>query len=137
MIEEHKAVFPLNLNTSGSKYYRAVTLAQLEQSTRTTVGFKTAQQIAHWLLRHGPVRLRARWHRGMVPAHPSARVDVVGEKRGRQTVVIMGYDSGEEYPFRVLTSFGSGFGQLGRVWLSVDGITKLLNEGAQVDAPWL
>lgn len=129
------ASFPSTLNVTGSKYYRMLTLRQFDEAETTAQGFESAEHIAHWLLRHGPVRLRFRWHHGMIPHHGTGRIEVIGEKHGRQTCALMGYDSGEAYPFRLLTPFGSGFGQLGRVWLSWAGLRKLLKEGARVDAP--
>lgn len=133
----YKANFPVHLSTLGSKHYRHAAIPPHDPGTVTT-GFRTPEQIAHWLLRHGPVRIRFRWHLGMWTVNAgTGRAEVVGTKQARVSCLFVGFDSDEPSPFRLLTPHGSGYGQIGRVWLSRDGVARLLKEGAIVDAPEL
>jgi hypothetical protein len=133
---ELRAEFPSHLRTTGSRYYRTVTFAAVDAAQQVYVGIHNADEAAHWLLMRGPLRLRAMWLAQMYePSRATGRIEAIGRKRRTVTSLVVGFDSGEPYPFRLLTPFGSGFGQLGRVWLSREGLERLLDDGATLEAP--
>lgn len=138
---EYKPIrWPQHLSAKGSRYYRTATLASAAAADVVSVSDRwTVDRSAHWLLTWGPLLVRCRWHQKMQPHIVTGRVDVWTEHSNstRAQLLIVGFDAGEAYPFRVLTPFGSGFGQAGRVWISRDGLAKLLKSADEIAAPWL
>lgn len=124
--------------------------ATLEDVIATTDGagltqrrrFNTVAALTRHLKTNGPILLRFRWYDRTEPDPRNATIAVEGTKGSRVTVAIVGYDEAwshptdaarqiaKAHPFRILTAFGSGWGQAGRAWLSSASLARILKDGA-------
>lgn len=82
----------------------------------------------------GPVLLGLYWRRSMDAPMPDGSVSVDGPKVGAHCVLVVGYDS-RRGAFRCLNSWGAGWGQRGRFWISYPDMQRLLDEGGEACLP--
>lgn len=126
------------------KHYRTASIDVVDKiatalperiNTRTVNGrwtnprfqFANGDEVARWVLRKGPVRLRLRKRDTMRASMTTGVLDMYGEKGARITAAIVGYDTVRG--FRVLMPFGPWWGQQGRCWVDLKTIDKFTADG--------
>lgn len=130
---EAQALDPWDGDCSNPKYDGSTVRAgakalQARGLVDTYVWAFTTPDIANWLLSgKGPVVFGTRWFRSMQT--PDAKgvlhVDVNSPLDGGHAYLCIGYNS-KTRMFRFLNSWGTGWGQNGRFWMSADDVELLL-----------
>ena len=76
----------------------------------------------------GPAIVGLPWLDAMMQPNAEGYIMAAGKRVGRHCVVIVGYDQ-ERDAFRLLNSWGSAWGQLGRAWIRRRDLALLLAQG--------
>lgn len=93
--------------------------------------FTLDDALAHILL-HGPMVFGTTWYEGMMEADKSGFVTIKGEPVGGHAYLVNGANRDKKCPdgtvgaFRCVQSWGKGWGQQGRFWLSFKDATALI-----------
>lgn len=94
-----------------------------------------AEDVARAILNDvGPVLLGLYWRHSMDAPMPDGSVTVDGAKIGAHCVLVVGYDH-KRAAFRCLNSWGAGWGQRGRFWITMADMQRLLDEGGEACLP--
>ena len=100
------------------------------------------ETITNWVLTSGPALFGSDWTLDMCrPSEDTGFISATGESVGGHQYMIVGVSVTKECPdgsrgaFRIVNSWGRGWGQYGRAWLSLRDAKKLLhNNGDCVTA---
>ncbi len=90
----------------------------------------SAETVAQWLLSgRGPVCIGSSWFTGMdFPSKSNGyTITPTGKDRGGHAWILDGVNQASKR-FRLLNSWGTGFGQNGRAWISFDDLQTLMDE---------
>ena len=86
------------------------------------------QTVRRWLATKGPVVLGTDWYTGMFSPGSDGVVRLTGQVEGGHAYLCIGY-SDTRQAFRCINSWGSGWGQKGRFWLTYAALALLLQGG--------
>lgn len=76
----------------------------------------------------GPVIAGLPWFAGMLRPDADGYIEPIGRRLGGHAVLVVGYDA-ERDAFRLLNSWGSAWGQLGRAWMRHVDFQRVLLTG--------
>ena len=91
-----------------------------------------AETLVAWLLMQGPVLVGTSWHRDMFTPDKQGFISPAGPEDGGHEWRIIGADRDKKCPdgsrgaVRMVNSWGVGWGDLGRAWVSIKDLDKLI-----------
>jgi hypothetical protein len=91
-------------------------------------------EILQLLSNYGPVVIGSNWYEGMFYPNKKGEVTISGSIAGGHAYCLCGIDSVQKR-VRKLGSWGSGWGQSGRAWLSFDTLERLFSENGEAALP--
>lgn len=83
-----------------------------------------------WLATKGPLVFGTDWHTGMMKADAKGFIHSTGSVEGGHAYLILGY-SEPRRALRIQNSWGRGWGQKGRCWLSYDDAELLIDAAGE------
>jgi hypothetical protein len=89
-----------------------------------------ADEVMRFVLTRGTVILGTDWHRAMFSPGPDGFIRPEGPVEGGHAYLCSGANR-ERGVFRITNSWGTGYGQNGRVWISGEDLQKLLGAGGE------
>lgn len=95
--------------------------------------------MAH-VLEHGPVVIGVTWHRDMFTPTGHGYITPTGPAEGGHAVLIVGANATRQNPdgttgaLRILNSWGGGWGEGGRAWITRDDLDRLLKDRGEAAA---
>lgn len=84
-------------------------------------------EVKQWVMHFGPVSVGTNWYEGMFHPDASGFIRPTGPVSGGHAWRIVGY-SKARHAFRLVNSWGKGWGQNGRAWIHEDDLGRLLAE---------
>jgi hypothetical protein len=90
----------------------------------------TAQDARNFVLTRGPVILGINWYDDMFAPDAHGYLKVGGAIAGGHAILVAGYEQ-KRQAFRLVNSWGAGWGENGRAWLHLDDADRLLKEDGE------
>jgi hypothetical protein len=91
--------------------------------------------VRDYVLRRGPVTMGTNWYARMMDTDANGYVYPDGASVGGHCWTVLGYSGGRN-AFRAIQSWGSGWGQTGRFWITWEAFKYLLEEdGGEAVSP--
>ena len=90
----------------------------------------TVQDVKTWILSTSPVVLGTLWYSEMSTPDDKGFVKAAGGIAGGHAYLCVGF-SHKRKAFRCVNSWGTGWGDKGRFWLTEDDLAKLLSESGE------
>ena len=97
------------------------------------LGYRWAQDVdvvARAILETGPVVIGSRWYSGMSSPDINYVMNLTGSVLGGHAYVLNGVNKSKEL-FRMKNSWGRGWGDNGRAWISFESVNILLKNGGE------
>lgn len=91
------------------------------------------ETIKAFVCQSGPVVCGSNWHAGQMTPDSDNAIHVTGNIVGGHAYCLIGWSS-KKSAFRLLNSWGRGWGNQGRVWITEADFTKLFSEGGEACA---
>ena len=110
--------------------------AQVLQKAGNIVSYVWAKDVATikaFVCQSGPIVVGSDWYSGQMNPDSNNFVHVSGSVVGGHAYCLVGWSSVRS-AFRILNSWGRGWGQNGRAWISEADFTRLFNGGAGSEA---
>lgn len=82
-------------------------------------------QLELFVRSRGPVVIGVEWTEGMLETDPKGYIEPTGPELGGHCVMVCGYSHTRD-AYRLVNSWGEGWGQRGRAWISADALSELL-----------
>lgn len=92
-----------------------------------------AEDVRDYILTSGPVVVGTDWLTDMFTPDKDGYLPVSGSFVGGHAYVLCGYSTGRS-AFRIINSWGKGFGQAGRAWIRFDDFARLLSSNGEACA---
>jgi hypothetical protein len=91
---------------------------------------RTAEEVKQWILSTSPVVLGTTWYSGMFQTDDDGFVHAEGGVAGGHAYLCVGY-SHKRKAFRCVNSWGEGWGEEGRFWISEADLDRLLSQSGE------
>jgi len=96
------------------------------------------EELVYHVMVTGPMVFGSTWYRGMMKTGVNGFIAATGQAMGGHAYLIIGADLDRVCPdgsigaLRILNSWGTGFGEKGRAWLSLFDAARLLSEWGEI-----
>jgi len=89
--------------------------------------------VQKYVLTQGPVVIGTTWYEGMMIPDENGFIRPTGANLGGHACLVVGFDNKRD-AFRILNSWGPGWGQTGRAWLPKTALHKLMQDDGEACA---